>query len=128
VLQAASPGTALDTLLDELATEGLPRLRKALVRDLLSWLSPRRLKALLDRHTNGTVDSRRPGVPDLFVFKRRPDRKPFAVRFVEVKRPREAVKPHQLAEIHFMRSIGLRAGVLRLIEQGRDRRAPSPAE
>ena len=115
-LRAQEPGMPMETILERLAAEGALPPSKPLVEDLLAGVSARRLSALMERHTGGAVDPARPGVPDLFVFKRRPDGRPMAIRFVEVKRPRERVMPHQLAEIAFMKSLHLKAGVLRLIE------------
>ena len=92
--------------------------RPGLVRDLLSAVSPARLNLLLARHAPGSeVDPRRPGVPDLFLFKLRSDGAPWAVRFVEVKRPDEPLRPHQVAEIRFLRTLRFKAGMVRLIEQ-----------
>lgn len=116
VLQRQHRNAPLDELLGRLRAEGLVRPRRGLALILFSSVPERRLNELIERHSNGPVDPRKPGVPDLLVFKRRADKSPFALRFVEVKRPAEKVQPHQLAEIRFMRSIGLRAGVLRLIE------------
>ena len=95
--------------------ERLPRAH--VVVDLCAALLPARLAALKKRHSEGSqVDPRHPGVPDLFLFKRRVDGTPYAVRFVEVKRPGEQIAPHQIAEIRFMRTIGCKVGVVRLIE------------
>ena len=116
-LKAQDPGMPREAIRERLGAEGMRPIREVLVDDLLAGMPPRRLAALMERHTGGGVDPARPGVPDLFVFKRRPDSRPMAIRFVEVKRPRERVKPHQLAEIRFMKSLGIKAGVLRLIEQ-----------
>lgn len=83
-------------------------------------LRPGDLQALIDRHTSGAVDPARPGTPDLVVYKRRPDGTPCGVRFVEVKRggrDPERLAPHQLAELRFLKSLGLKAGVLRLEER-----------
>ena len=115
-LRVREPGMPMATILERLAAEGALPPSKPLVEDLLAGVPARRLAALMKRHTGGDVDPARPGVPDLFVFKRRPDGRPMAIRFVEVKRPGERVMPHQLAEIAFMRSLHLKAGVLRLIE------------
>jgi hypothetical protein len=41
--------------------------------------------------------------------------------FVEVKRPDEHLMAHQAAELAFMRSLGLEAGVYRLREVGSGR-------
>ncbi len=113
-LEGRHPAATLDELLDRLAP--LERPRSGLVRALRA-LPPRRLDQLIDRHANGAVDPRKPGVPDLAVYKQ--GSRPCAFRFVEVKRPDERLLPHQAAEIRFMRSIGLRAGVFRLKESNR---------
>ena len=115
-LRAQEPGMSMETILERLAAEGAFPPSKPLVEGLLAGVPARRLAALMKRHTGGDVDPARPGVPDLFVFKRRPDGRPMATRFVEVKRPRERLMPHQLAEIAFMKSLRMKAGVLRLIE------------
>ena len=90
--------------------------RKALI-SLLLRIPRGRLRALVTRHVGGAVDPRKPGVPDLLVFKRGAGRVPMGIRFVEVKRPRERLAHHQAREIAFMRSLGFRAGVVRLIER-----------
>ena len=92
--------------------------RPELICDLLVALSAQRVMALVAHHSDGiAVDAREPGVPDLFLFKRRPDGDPWCVRLVEVKRPDERIRSHQEAEIHYLRGLGLRAGVVRLIER-----------
>jgi hypothetical protein len=93
----------------------LPRAQ--LIWDLMLAITPRRLAALVARHSGSDVDQSRPGVPDLFLFKRRSTGVPYGVRFVEVKRPGEAVAPGQIAEIRFLRELGFKAGVVRLIER-----------
>jgi hypothetical protein len=96
--------------------------RAELVFDVFAAVSSSRLKAIIERHRRESeVDPVRPGVADLFLFKRRSDGAPYGVRFVEVKRPDERLQPHQIAELRFMRSIGFRAGVVRLLER------PAPA-
>ncbi len=120
-LERRHPGATLADLLESMATEP-PRLRAGLVLALREAVAPRRLRVLVERHTDGDVSSKRPGVPDLFVFKRRADGTAYAGRFVEVKRPGERLAPHQATELRFMRDAGLRAGVLRLIERERRER------
>jgi VRR-NUC domain-containing protein len=83
--------------------------------EVLSTLPTGRLKRLARRHAGRDVDPKRPGVPDLLVYKKSP-KGPHAFRFVEVKRPHERLLAHQGAEIAFMRHLGMRAGVLRLVE------------
>lgn len=88
---------------------------------LITTLSNRRrLMRILERERREA----HPGIPDLFLFKRRPDGTPFAGRFVEVKRPDERVSPEQQEEITFLRGLGLKAGVARLRYARRDTRAP----
>jgi hypothetical protein len=101
---------------DELLVTTL-RHRPKLVEVLRSSFSKSRLRSLARRHAGSDVDPKRPGVPDLLVFKKTSEGRPYAFRFVEVKRPREKVRPHQKAEIAFMRRLGMKAGVLRLIER-----------
>ena len=77
---------------------------------------PDRLQAILNRHLapeRGNIS----GIPDLFLFATPlGSNKPGIARFVEVKKPEEAVSNEQLAEIDFLNSLGLHARVLRLIE------------
>jgi len=112
-LERRRPAEPLDELLLQLDSTARPR--RGLVR-ALRQLPQRRLARLIDRHSNGGVDPRKPGVPDLFVFKPTTAGRLLAPRFVEVKRPRERLLPHQADELAFMRSIGFKAGVLRLRE------------
>jgi VRR-NUC domain len=91
--------------------------RPKLIEVLFSSFSIERLRRLARRHAGGDVDPRHPGVPDLLVFKKSPAGTPYAFRFIEVKRPKERLRAHQSAEIAFMRKLGMRAGVLRLVEQ-----------
>jgi len=101
--------------IDSISAERLRR-RKALIAAVLGAVSPGRLVALCARHAGPEVDPRRPGVPDLFAFRRRTNGGPMAIRFVEVKRPRERLAAHQAREIAFMRRLKIRAGVVRLTE------------
>jgi hypothetical protein len=120
-LERAHPKADLGDLLKHSEIEKTSRPKRGLVEALRAGLTPERLRKLIDRHTNGDVDPRHPGVPDLFVFKKRADGRPYAVRFVEVKRggsPPEKLMLHQLEEIQFLKRIGIKAGVLRLEERG----------
>jgi hypothetical protein len=72
------------------------------------------LLALLDQHRNRLLS---PGVPDLFLFRRISDGRVSAGRFVEVKKPEEAISDTQFREIAFLRRLTLKAGVVRLVEQ-----------
>ncbi len=95
-----------------------PWPRPALVVDLFFGIPTGKLGRLMVRHLLGEADQARPGVPDLVVFKRAENGRPKGIRFVEVKRPGEPLMPHQRLELHFLRDeLGLKAGVLRLIER-----------
>lgn len=89
---------------------------------LFNALGPVRLQNVLDRHLSSDRESRF-GTPDLFLFakKRSSDNVAF-YRLVEVKKPRERISKDQHEEIAFLRSIGVPARVLRLIEL-REKRA-----
>ena len=61
------------------------------------------------------------GVPDLFLFARNTKtKKPSIARFVEVKKPKERVSQDQKDEIALLKSFGLHARVLHLIERHYD--------
>lgn len=83
---------------------------------LFAVFGPDRLQAVLNRHLapeRGNVS----GIPDLFLFATPSGSpSPGIARFVEVKKPEEAVSKEQLAEIDFLNSLGLHARVLRLME------------
>lgn len=73
-----------------------------------------RLQKLVDRHS----DPKLFGVPDLFLFAReRKTQRAYMGRFVEVKKPKEAISPGQREEIDFMNELGLHARLIRLIER-----------
>jgi hypothetical protein len=86
---------------------------------MIACLGDRRV---LDTILRQERSSTSPGVPDLFLYIVRVDGTPFGGRFVEVKRKnrrtgyREAVSPAQASEILFLRSLGLKAGVVHLLE------------
>jgi hypothetical protein len=101
---------------DELLVTTL-RKRPKLIEILISSFPTTRLRRLARRHAGGDVDPKKPGVPDLLVFKKSATGTPYAFRFVEVKRPDERLRAHQGREIAFMRHLGMKAGVLRLVEQ-----------
>jgi hypothetical protein len=83
-------------------------------------LGPQVIRKLIQRHSDPeSVDPRRPGVPDLFLWAHDEDNRPCAPRFVEVKRPDERLFKQQRAELEFLRSLGLKAGVFRLVERER---------
>jgi hypothetical protein len=76
----------------------------------------RRLAALVKRHSNlGRLG--RSGVPDLLLYARKPSGSLHKAVFVEVKKPGERVSDDQCDEIAFLKRLGLRARVLRLIER-----------
>jgi hypothetical protein len=112
------PLANLRVALDDRDLASLARLRKKrkLITALLAHIPLRQLVALVTRHVDPSFDGRRPGVPDLLILKD-VGAGHVAVRFVEVKRPKEALKAHQRTEIAFMRSLGMRAGVLRVRER-----------
>jgi hypothetical protein len=62
-----------------------------------------------------------PGLPDLVLYRRRGHGQHYGFIFVEVKRTvgrwREPLSPAQRAELQFLRSLGLKAGVVRVIER-----------
>ena len=86
---------------------------------LIDALGATRLGAILDRHL-APERADRYGTPDLFLFAR--DRRRTSVAFyrlVEVEKPKEAISRDQHEEVGFLRSIGVPARVLRLIERTR---------
>lgn len=87
------------------------------LKDLFKFLGPNRLQTILDRHLDEDRADRF-GTPDLFLFARNSlTQNPSFYRFVEVKKPREHVSHDQKEEIAFLRSIGIPARLLRLIER-----------
>jgi hypothetical protein len=77
---------------------------------------PVKLQKLVDRH----ADPRVFGVPDLFLFARhKTSAKKLMGRFVEVKKPEEALSEGQREEIAFMNGIDLHARCIRLMERVR---------
>lgn len=84
---------------------------------LFNALGPVRLQATLDRHLSQEREGRF-GTPDLFLFAKGGSANAVAFyRLVEVKKPRERISSDQHEEIAFLRSIGIPARVLRLIER-----------
>ena len=84
---------------------------------LLQFLNERRvLQEILNRQR----DFESPGLPDLALYRRRLDGRVCGVIFAEVKRSvgrwRESVSKAQKSELLFLRSLGLKAGVARVIE------------
>jgi hypothetical protein len=86
------------------------------VASLFQALGPSKLEKILQRHL-APERANKYGTPDLFLFaKKRQDAKVSFFRLVEVKKPKERISPDQNEEIAFLRSIGVPARVLRLIE------------
>ena len=87
------------------------------LHSIISALGPKKLQQILDRH----LDPGRAGkfgTPDLFLFaKKKSETRVAFYRFVEVKKPKERVSNDQHEEIAFLRSIGIQARILRLIER-----------
>jgi hypothetical protein len=89
---------------------------------MLYTLGPDKVHALVTRHRE-PGRAARPGVPDLCLFEfNRISGVQRRMVFVEVKRPGERLASHQADELRFMRSLGLTAGVFRLVEVGTGRR------
>ena len=85
---------------------------------LFAVCGPERLKAILKKHLSDEHNGKS-GIPDLFLFATSHSTGlPTIARFVEVKKPEEAVYPVQMAEIAFLNQMGLHARVLRLVERG----------
>ena len=84
---------------------------------LFQALGPGQLDKILRRHLS-PERVKRFGTPDLFLFaKKRAEAMVSFFRLVEVKKPQERISPDQHEEIAFLRSIGVPARVLRLIER-----------
>ena len=80
-------------------------------------LGPDRLASLVLRHT-APSHAGHSGTADLFLYAINQTTGMSCIhRFVEVKKPGELVSDDQKAEIRFLRSLGLKARVLRLIER-----------
>ncbi len=84
---------------------------------LFAFCGPESLQAILDKHLS-VEHKGKSGIPDLFLFAiSHSTGLPAIARFVEVKKPEEAVYPVQMAEIAFLNQMGLHARVLRLVER-----------
>ena len=84
---------------------------------LFQGLGKDRLQAILDRHL-APERALKFGTPDLFLFARNSSTKRLAFfRLVEVKKPHERISEDQHDEIAFLRSLGVPARVLRLVER-----------
>jgi hypothetical protein len=87
------------------------------LHSIISALGSKKLQQILDRHLD-PARTERFGTPDLFLFaKKKSDTGVAFYRFVEVKKPKERVSNDQHEEIAFLRSIGIQARILRLIER-----------
>jgi len=87
------------------------------VMEIFGFLGPVRLQTVLDRHLHPDRNSNY-GTPDLFLYARKSGtNEPAFFRLVEVKKPKERISKDQHEEIEFLRSIGVPARVLRLIER-----------
>ena len=88
-----------------------------LLHSIISALGPKKLQQILDRHLD-PARAEKFGTPDLFLFaKKKSETRVAFYRFVEVKKPKERVSNDQHEEIAFLRSIGIQARILRLIER-----------
>lgn len=84
---------------------------------LFQGIGKDRLQAILDRHL-AAERALNFGTPDLFLFARNSTTKQLAFfRLVEVKKPYERISEDQHDEIAFLRSLGIPARVLRLVER-----------
>jgi hypothetical protein len=93
----------------------VPRLD--ILQALISVLGPQKLQKILDRHLDASRSDRY-GTPDLFLFAQESSEGRVALhRLVEVKKPKERISADQHEEIEFLRSIGIPARILRLIER-----------
>lgn len=108
------------TLAKEKARPGLGFLKLPTpdtLHALFAVCGPKRLQALINRHLS-PEHAGLSGVPDLFVYAvNERTGKPTIARFVEVKKPEEAISRTQLAEIAILNRMGLHARVLRLDER-----------
>jgi len=87
------------------------------LHSIISALGPMKLQQILDRHLD-PARAEKFGTPDLFLFaKKKSETRVAFYRFVEVKKPKERVSNDQHEEIAFLRSIGIQARILRLIER-----------
>ncbi len=106
----------------EAGRAGLGVMGKSLPGSGVLWAlfqvcGPERLKRILVRH--GELQrAGRYGTPDLFLYAiDQGSNRPVLARFVEVKKPEEPSSKDQIEEIAFLKSIGLQARVLRLLER-----------
>jgi hypothetical protein len=78
---------------------------------------PECLEAILDKQLS-VEHKGKSGIPDLFLFDTSQSTGlPTIACFVEVKKPEEAVSTVQMAEIAFLKHMGLHPWMLRLVER-----------
>lgn len=113
-------------------SQGLLRRRKLslpnpkVVYRIFQCLGIQRLTKILNRHLidDGGKTS---GTPDLFLYQLKIEtRRATFFIFVEVKKSDEPLKPHQRAEIEFLRQIGVPAREFRFSESRRSVNQPRP--
>lgn len=84
--------------------------------EIFKCLETHQLQLILDRHLDPDR-VKKYGTPDLFLFSEHKTTQSISrACFVEVKRPNEPLSNDQINEINFLRNIGLRSRVFRLIE------------
>lgn len=84
--------------------------------EIFKYLETHQLQLILDRHLDPNREKKY-GTPDLFLFLEHKKTNSISrACFVEVKRPNEPLSNDQINEINFLRNIGLRSRVFRLIE------------
>jgi len=96
------------------------------LKAMFCGIGPERVEALIARHTDPERKDKY-GTPDLFLYMW-PTNSPGApfIRFVEVKKPEEALSDDQREEIEFLNSAGIPARVFRFIEPECPRTNGSP--
>lgn len=100
----------------ETRTPGFSLPSAQAVHALIAACGPARLRKLVDQHAVG-LPTRTSGVPDLFLYALDETERVRAVRFVEVKKPKEPVSKEQREQIAFLKSLGFHAQVTRLVER-----------
>jgi hypothetical protein len=93
---------------------------------LFQALGPGQLDKILRRHLSPERVNRF-GTPDLFLFAKKRAARVSFFRLVEVKKPCEDISRDQHEEIAFLRSIGVPARVLRLIERKEPKKTGYPS-
>ena len=88
-------------------TPSIPKLPSAdVVHAIIHLCKPQTLQKLVDRHAQ-LAAIKESGVPDLFLFARDARNRVCMAQFVEVKRPKEKMRPGQTAEHAFMYDLQL---------------------